>query len=96
VSLLVGKRDELLMTGHNYNHGSMSRKRKVAIVVPCVDQPTRGAVLKAWNDGESFRVLTREGPGKTITRETAATEGLAEVTLCFDGNKQTMHVKVTR
>jgi len=79
----------------NYNHGSMARRRKVAIVVPCTDHPTRGAVLKSWINGAPFQVLTREGPGKTITRELAVAEGLVEVTMYFDGNKQTMHVKVS-
>lgn len=82
------------MTGHNYNHGSMSRKRKVVLVTPCVDQPTRGAARLAWESGAAFCVLTREGPGREITRAAAVLAGIVEVTICFGATKQTMHVKV--
>jgi len=80
------------MTAQGYGHGSMSRKRKTLIVTPRNTLITRAEARRAWEHGDPFAVLTREGAGREITRTAAIAEGIAEVTIHF--GKQAISVRV--
>jgi hypothetical protein len=84
------------MTAQGYGPGSQGRKRKTWIVMPATDQPTRGAARNAWEEGEGFRVVTSDGIGRAITKADAIAENIAEVTIVFDGRRQSMNVRVDR